>query len=433
MFNTKALLLSSFGVAFAVTITVIAVLAFTATVVCFWWIEVKKKPLKEMFAHIRNGFLFIFERIYALFTTNSTVKTVYSDKSRNYSGTEFLPIPTKAPTNQYTYEFVGWDKNGVDEKGNMVVKAIYLQKVIKCYINVFDDDRETLLKSEVVEYGSGVNLYDIKPTKPETKEFSYEFVGWDKDITAFYKNENVYAVYHAIPKKYTYKFVEEDGETIISQGTAIYGTPIIPPVEPQKITDTNQVCEFIGWKNYSDGMVLTKDVVFVATYANVPAAIPGSSSIIKTDGNKVQVVDETALSQQEDQEQEEIKLNRLANAIKFDAQKNASAAPVTEVKTSSGIIRKSGGVIIESNMSSEEMFRERNASEVQHHTDDKEVHQKIQLMTIKKTAEVEDNSKVIKLKPKPEKEPKEDGIFKNMMINKIKIENVDENETKDDE
>jgi hypothetical protein len=106
---------------------------------------------------------------------------------------------------------------------------------------------------------------------------------------------------------------------------------------------------------------------------------------------------------------------------------------VTEVKTSSGIIRKSGGVIIESNMSSEEMFRERNASEVQHHTDDKEVHQKIQLMTIKKTAEVEDNSKVIKLKPKPEKEPKEDGIFKNMMINKIKIENVDENETKDDE
>ena len=31
------------------------------------------------------------------------VKTVYSDKTQNYSGTEFLPIPTKAPTNQYSY------------------------------------------------------------------------------------------------------------------------------------------------------------------------------------------------------------------------------------------------------------------------------------------------------------------------------------------
>ena len=40
--------------------------------------------------------------------------------------------------------------------------------------------------------------------KPDTKEFSYEFIGWDKDIDAFYKHENVYAVYKAIPKKYTY-------------------------------------------------------------------------------------------------------------------------------------------------------------------------------------------------------------------------------------
>ena len=52
-------------------------------------------------------------------------------------------------------------------------------------------------------------------------------------------------------------------------------------------------------------------------------------------------------------------------------------------------------------------------------------------MTIKKTAEVEDNSKVIKLKPKPETEPDENELLKNMMINKIKIDSVEDK--KDDE
>ena len=80
--------------------------------------------------------------------------------------------------------------------------------------------------------------------------------------------------------------------------------------------------------------------------------------------------------------------------------------------------------MIERNISSEDRFREMNANEVQHHTDDREVHQKIQLMTIKKTAEVEDNSKVIKLKPKAEKEPDETNLLQNMMINKIKIDSV---------
>ena len=246
MNNTNAFMASaSTGLAFTIVLTVMSVLVFSMAVVFIWWVDVKKRPLKEFFAQIRNGVWFACEQFYSFFHTNSSVKTVYSDKSRNYSGTEFLPIPTKAPTNQYTYEFVGWDKNGVDEKGNMVVKAIYLQKVIKCYINIFDDDRETLLRSEIVEYGAGISLDDLRPTKTETKEFSYEFVGWDKDITAFYKNENVYAVYNAIPKKYSYQFLEDDGHTVISHGVAIYGTPIIPPADPKKNSDKHEVCEFV--------------------------------------------------------------------------------------------------------------------------------------------------------------------------------------------
>ena len=201
MFNFVNLLASSTGTTIAVVFTTITIVLFLAVLFLLFWVDVKKKTLKDLKNAIGNAFMTFFGKIHDFFTANSSVKTVYSDKSLNYSGTEFLPVPTKAPTDKYTYEFVGWDKNGVDGNGNTVVRAIYLQKVTKCCINVFDDDKMTLIRSAEVEYGAGINLDDVKLTKADTKEFSYEFIGWDKDIDAFYKHENVYAVYKAIPKK----------------------------------------------------------------------------------------------------------------------------------------------------------------------------------------------------------------------------------------
>ena len=73
-----------------------------------------------------------------------------------------------------------------------------------------------------------------------------------------------------------------------------------------------------------------------------------------------------------------------------------------------------------------ELEREINSAEVPIEAD-KEVHQKIQLMTIKKTSGAKtNNSKVITVKPKPEKAPEDNEILKNMMINKIKIDKKDD-------
>lgn len=295
MKNMSSFLASSNpGLTFSIVFTIVVVLMFLVFVLFLWWVDVKKKPLRELWITIKKGIGTFFDKVFGAFTVNRTVKTVYSDKSLNYSGTEFLPIPTKAPTDKFTYEFVGWDKNAVDQNGNFVVRAIYLQRVIKCYINVYDDDKTSLLKSFVVEYGAGVNLENLTPTKPETKEFSYEFVGWDKDITAFYGNTNVCAVYKAIPKKYSYTFFEEDGNTVISQGTALYGTPIIAPAAPQKEANGTDVYEFVGWKNYNEGMLLTKDCSFVATYAKREVDGEGQASIIKPDGTIVRGVKKLA-------------------------------------------------------------------------------------------------------------------------------------------
>ncbi|MBE5756005.1 MAG: hypothetical protein E7341_04975 [Clostridiales bacterium] len=429
MLNLQSLL-SAFNIQTFVVITTILVVVLLLTAIFFiWWVETKKKPMKEFWKIVGQKFYNFFEAIYDLFYSNGEVKTVYSDKSLNYSGTEFLPIPTKAPTNQYSYEFIGWDKNGVDENGNTVVRAIYLQKVTKCYVNVYDDDKMTLLGSYEVEYGAGLALNELKPTKPESKEFAYEFVGWDKNTDAFYKNENVYAVYNAVPKKYKYEFVEDDGKTVVSQGFAIYGTPITAPTAPKKETEdsSNSVYEFAGWKGYEDNMLLTRDVTFVATYKLTPVGGTGSSSIIKTDkeGDVVKIVEETALPPQEHSEHAEIQRARVVNTMRFDTPNDTVNQKVTEVKMGgqAGVIRKKNGAFVQMNNASDvERFQKINTGEqvVKH---DDEVHQKIQLMTVKKTADVKKKeSEVITIKPKaPKKEKEKEDYFGNMMVNKIKI------------
>lgn len=425
MVNPNAFLASSSGTTIAVIFTVITVLIFSSVIFMLWWVDVKKKTVKDLGRAIKGGFMALFGKIHDFFTMNSAVKTVYSDKSLNYSGTEFLPVPTKAPTDKYTYEFVGWDKNGVDANGNTVVRAIYLQKVTRCYINVFDDDKQTLLTSAEVEYGAGVSLDNIKPVKQETKEFSYEFIGWDKDISAFYKNENVYAVYKAIPKKYTYTFFDEDEKTILNQGTAIYGTPIVAPSAPKKENTKECVYEFAGWKGYEDNMPLTRDVTFVASFNSVPVTITQNSSIIKPEGDNFKVVSETPVNKDS---------NKPQSAVNFGAQpkeKNEAVTSITpRTKGILGIKRSStSSVVIEMNNKSEaEKFQEINRRDILDNGDD-EVHQKIQLMTIKKTkGDSQNKSKIIKSVPK-NKEVNvvdETELFNNMMVNKVKIDKIDD-------
>ena len=428
MKNSAAFLASSFGLTFALVTTALIVLVFIAMLIVFWWVDTKKRPLRELGTEISHGIWRVFSKIGELFTYNSTVRTVYSDKSMNYSGTEFLPIPTKAPTNQYTYEFVGWDKNGVDEKGNIVVRAIYLQKVTKCYINIYEDDKSTLLKSMVVEYGAGINLDDVHPEKAETKEFSYEFVGWDKDISAFYQNENVYAVYKAIPKKYVYTFLDADNETIINQGTAIYGTPIVAPTPPKKDSSPDEVVEFAGWKGYEDGMILTKDVTFVASFERRSVGATGTSSIIKTEGEKIRVVSESKLSPKEDKTKQEELQAQSISSFNLDKDRGNGEHAVTEIKPrTSGILKgkraPGSSVVVEMNDKSDaEKFSKMNSANAPK-TTDKDVHQKIQLVNLKKTKDIQEKAEVIKSVPKNEEGIlDENELLNNMMFNKIKIE-----------
>ena len=424
MLNNNLFLAGVSVTSIAIIFSVTTLLFLIGAVLFIWWVDTKKRPFKEFWKIVGDKFVLFWSDIAGLFHCKIDVKTVYSDKTLNYSGTEFLPIPTKAPTNQYTYEFIGWDKNGVDDNGNIVVRAIYLQKVTVCNVNVYDSDKSTLLGSFNVEYGSGINLDDLKPHKNETKEFTYEFVGWDKETSAFYKDENVYAVYNAVPKKYTYTFFEEDGKTIVSEGSALYGTPIVAPTAPKKEPTDRGLYEFKGWRGYEGNTILTRDMVFYADYEFKPYGGLGTSSIIKTEGENIKVVEETKLSPQEDSEHEEVQKAMTEELVTFDTAQQSPKQSVTEIKMgSSGVIRKRNGGFVQMNDNAEK-FKKINTGVIAANND-KEVHQKIQLMTVKQSTDVEPRheqpKKIITIKPKKENVTEVD-ILNNIMMNKIKIE-----------
>ena len=166
-------------------------------------------------------------------------------------------------------------------------------------------------------------------------------------------------------------------------------------------------------------------MVFYADYEFKPFGGVGSSSIIKTDGENIKVVEETKLTPEEDSAHEEIQKTVNAEAVSFDTAAASHKQTVTEIKMAStgGVIRKRQGGFVQMNDNAEK-FKKINTG-IHTANSDKDVHQKIQLMTVKQSTEVEpryeESKKIITIKPKKESITEVD-ILNNIMMNKIKIE-----------
>ena len=163
-----------------------------------------------------------------------------------------------------------------------------------------------------------------------------------------------------------------------------------------------------------------------ASYDFKPFGKEGSSSIIKNDGETLKIVEESKLTPEEDANHEKIQQIINESHVNFDTKTDDKKHEVTEIKMgNTGVIRKRNGGFVQMNDSADaEKFKKINTGEHTSHLD-KDVHQKIQLMTVKKSAEVEtpktEEQKVITVTPKNDPITEEE-ILSNMMINKIKIE-----------
>lgn len=103
------------------------------------------------------------------------------------------------------------------------------------------------------------------PTKPETKQYTYTFDGWDSEIIAAYEDKIYTAIFFETIRKYNIKFVCDDK---ILQSTEIeYGKiPTYDGETPTKPADKQYTYTFSNWD--SEFTAVDSDKTYTAKFSN---------------------------------------------------------------------------------------------------------------------------------------------------------------------
>lgn len=123
-------------------------------------------------------------------TILSTVVAGYGD-SVVYNG----PTPTRPATSQYRYEFIGWDDNLLNITSDRVVFAQYSS--IQQFTVTFKNYDRTTLSTSVVDSGGTAIYSGPTPERehPSSDQYSYYFVGWNRELTNVKNNFTTTAQY----------------------------------------------------------------------------------------------------------------------------------------------------------------------------------------------------------------------------------------------
>lgn len=163
-------------------------------------------------------------------------------ESATYNG----PIPRRDNEGKYTFTFIGWDKTFDCVTEDLTVVAQY-EPTIPEYTITFKNYDGTVLGSDTVEIGEDAVYSGEIPTRPDTEEFSYKFVGWDRDLTNVQKDFFTIAVYEEIPKVYTVTFCNYN-KSVLQQVEVSYGeTAVYTGATPYKPQDDLYYYVFKGW------------------------------------------------------------------------------------------------------------------------------------------------------------------------------------------
>ena len=232
--------------------------------------NVEYQPNKKVFvdANDDNNLYAVWQvKTYTVTWVDEDGTTLIDQKDYEYGAMpKFEGVePTKAADAQYTYTFKGWDKDYTEVKGNQTYVAVYEKTTNKYTVKWVDEDETTLIDQKDYEYGAMPKFEGVEPTKAADAQYTYTFKGWDKDYTEVKGNQTYVAVYEKTTNKYTVKWVDEDGTTLIDQKDYEYGAiPKFEGVEPTKAADAQYTYTFKGWdKDYTE---VKGNQTYVAVY-----------------------------------------------------------------------------------------------------------------------------------------------------------------------
>ena len=184
-------------------------------------------------------------------------------------------MPEKEGDAQYSYEFAGWNTAVVPVVGDATYTATYTPVLNSYTIRFLNEDESEIEVLEDVDYGT-MPAYTTIPTKTGDAQYSYDFAGWDPELTTVTGDADYTAVFTQRINQYKITWIDEDGTPLQTQNNIDYDTiPSYPGASnPAKAADAQYTYAFAGWKvgttPYANGTTLPAvrgDVTFTAYYS----------------------------------------------------------------------------------------------------------------------------------------------------------------------
>ena len=174
--------------------------------------------------------------------------------------------PNLAATVQYTYTFVGWNKQITEAVEDTVYTAVFTAAVNKYTVTWNVNGVETKVQ---ISYGI-VPVFGGSTDKDPDAQYAYTFTGWDKEIVAVVADATYTAQYTKAVRSFNVTFNYGDGKT--ETVTVEYGKGATAPANTDKAATDTYTYTFKGWD--ADFSKITADLTVNALYEETPVKEP---------------------------------------------------------------------------------------------------------------------------------------------------------------
>lgn len=205
-------------------------------------------------------------------TVNEYTVTWYDDDRTTVLYTAEVPYgetpvysgqtPTKDSTDQYSYEFAGWNPVMTGVTADAQYYATYTP-IVREYTVTWVNEDGSVLATNQVPYGETPVYGGDTPSKESDIHYDYSFAGWTPEIASVTGDIQYTATYTSTLRTYTVTWVVEGQDNIIQEYE--YGAmPEYPHGIPVRESDAQYTYSFVGWD--SPISEVTGDIMYTAQF-----------------------------------------------------------------------------------------------------------------------------------------------------------------------
>ena len=205
------------------------------------------------FTQTKNSYLITFQ---------NEDGTVLSSDNYEYGTMPTIPTaPTKPADGANTYTFAGWDKEIAPVTEAATYTATYTATKNSYTATWLNSDNSPLAQTSVA-YGETPVYTGEMPSRPNTAQYTYTFVGWSPEVTTVTGEATYTATYDSVVNTYTITWKNEDN-TLIDQTTVAYG--VVPThADATKENTAEFTYTFSGWDH--EPVAVVGNASYTATY-----------------------------------------------------------------------------------------------------------------------------------------------------------------------